>query len=126
MIDELQYLVAFGSTTRPEAVYPKELKANGKRGIIVTVDITAETGAATLDCKVQRKDRASGKLTDIPGAAIAQQNGIAKVELTIYPGLVAAANQVVSDVISEDFAVEVTIGGSSVTMTFTVGVALIP
>ncbi len=126
MIDDISYSVAFsGGVPLAEGTYLKDLKANGKRGIVVTVDITAETGVATLDLKVKRKDQASGKFVDIVGGAIPQQSAIGTTELVIYPGVAETANVSVSDVISEDFQIEVLIGGTTVTLTFTVGVALI-
>jgi hypothetical protein len=127
MIDDIHRLVGFASAARAEATYNSpDLGANGKRGIVVTVDITAETGTATLDVKVQRKDRLSGKYTDIPGAAIAQMSAVGVAELVIYPGIAEAANLAVSSVISEDFRLVATVGGTTVTLTFTVGIALIP
>jgi len=126
VINELQYLVAFNTLARAENTYNKTIQANGKRGIVVTVDVTDESGTATLDVKVQRVDRASGKFTDIPGASIVQLSAVGKAELVIYPGVTVAANLAVSSVVSEDFRIVATVGGTSVTMTFTVGIALIP
>jgi hypothetical protein len=127
MIDDIKHLTAFPSAARAEATYNgDDLNSNGKRGLVMTVDITAESGTATLDAKLQRKDRVSGKYTDIPGAAIAQQSATGKTELVLYPGATVAANLSISTVLTELFRVVVTVGGTTVTMTFSIGIALIP
>lgn len=116
-------ITAFASAARAEATYNADISApesEGYKGVWLCVDITAESGVATLDVKLQRFDQVSGKYVDMPGAAIAQQSATGTVELTVYPGIAETTNVSVSDHVTDRLRVVATVGGTSVTMTFTV------
>lgn len=101
--------------------------ANGAKGILITLDITAASGTTpTLDVTVQRYDATSAKYVDLPGAAFAQKTGTGTDDLVIYPGIGETANRSVSDVLGEDYKVVWTIGGTTPSFTFTLGAQYIP
>ena len=86
------------------------------------LDITAASGSSPpLDVKVQTKDPVSDSYVDLTGAAFAQQNSTATLDLVIYPGVGETANRAVSDVLSSVWRVVATYGGSSPSFTFSVG-----
>lgn len=89
------------------------------RGVKVVLDITAVPGVDTVLLTIQAKDPVSGKyVTLLAGVAEA---GVATRVYTVYPGLVAAANAVASDVVPDDYRVTMT--HSAVTsFTYSIGV----
>ncbi len=89
-------------------------------GATVIVDVTAFT-AGTYTPKIQGKDPASGKYYDIlTGTAI---GGISTNVLKVYPGITAAANAAVSDVLPRVWRVQLN-GAAGQSMTFSVGANL--
>lgn len=118
----------FPSAARAEAAYNSDEQLNdGYRGIDVYVDITAESGTATLDFKLQAKDAIGGDWADIAGASIAQQSAVvtAPLRLTIYPGIAETSNVSVSDILPRRWRGVLTVGGTTVTMTCSVSVVLL-
>lgn len=88
------------------------------RGLILVFDQTVVPGVQTTTPKIQGKDPASGTYYDIlVGAA---QVGVVTVVLRIYPGLVAAANLVVNDILPRTWRVVVTHSGAG-NFTYSVG-----
>jgi hypothetical protein len=76
-----------------------QINATG-RGLVLVIDITAFAGTS-VTFTLQGKDPASGKYyTIIASAALA---AVATTVLRVYPGLTAAANLVVSDVLPRTF-----------------------
>jgi len=80
-----------------------------------------------VDVKVQDYDRVSGKYTDIAGASIVQQTGVATVMLTVRPGLTASANVNVAQPIGSDVRVVIVVGNAGGdSATFSVGGVWLP
>jgi hypothetical protein len=100
-----------------------QVNLNG-RGVKVVIDITALAGTTpTLTVTIQGKDPVSGKyFTILASAALA---AVATTVLTVYPGLVAAANVAANDVLPRDWRISYAIGGSAgqaVTATITASI----
>lgn len=91
----------------------------GYKGVILTLDITAKAGTLTHDVKLQFLDTVSGKATDIPGASFAQKSATGTAVLSIYPGLTAAANVAVTQVLTKNLRAVSTVGGTTPSSTFT-------
>lgn len=100
----------------------------GHRGAKIYVDASAVSGTSpTLDLKVQTKDPSTGDWIDLPGAVFAQITAAAAQNLTIYPGIAETGNVSVSDVLSRNWRLHGTVGGSDTpTVTFSAGVSYIP
>jgi len=93
------------------------------RGLHLVIDITAITGTPTLTVTIQGKDAVSGKYyTILASAALA---AVATTVLRVYPGLAAAANLAVNDVLPRDWRVTYTIGGGTPAVTATIAASLI-
>ena len=117
----------FASAARAEATYNSDtFKAFGRLGIRLWLKITGETGTATLDVKLQGYDESAEDWADVAGAAFAQKSATGgPFMLTVYPGATVAANVSVSDALPNQYRVVAVVGGSTVTMTFTVGADLL-
>ncbi len=90
------------------------------RGIKLVIDITALAGTGpTLTVTLQGKDPVSGKYyTILASAALA---AVATTVLTVYPGLVAAANLSANDVLPRDWRIVTAIAGTTPAVTATIG-----
>lgn len=95
-----------------------------KDGVLLVVDITALGGTVpTLTVIVEAKDAASGKYVALlTSAALA---AVATTKLVVYPGVAAAANLSASDCLPRDWRVRYVIGGTTPTVTATIGAALV-
>ena len=90
-------LPVFPSLSRAPATYTKEFTLpKGYKGVRLDINYTAGTGL--LDVKFQFRDSAEPSWEDLPGAAIVQMSGAAEIDLTVYPGLTAVANRLVTQV----------------------------
>lgn len=79
-------------------------KNYGYRGVMVVIDLTAFTTAASLTVTIQGKDPLSGKYyTILASAAI---TSVSTTVLTVYPALTAAANSVANAVMPRDWAID--------------------
>jgi len=88
------------------------------RGVHVTIKVTAVTSSPSVTFKIQGLDRTSGATYDLlTSAAI---TGTGQTELKVYPGLTAAANTVVSDVLPRDWRVSATHSNTD-SITYSVG-----
>lgn len=98
-----------------------DLENPNMRGVHVVLDVTdAGTGSVTLS--IEGKDQVSGKYyTLLTGAAV---NSNSTNLYKVYPGLTAAANAVVSDIVPETWRVKVTHGNSNA-ITYSVGASLV-
>lgn len=82
------------------------------RGLHLTIDITAITGTTpTLTVTIQGKDSASGKYYTL--LASAALNATGTTVLKVYPGITAAANVSVSDILPRNWRVITAIGGTA-------------
>lgn len=107
-------------TASAVSVTGQDIDCSTAKGAVINVDITAIT-AGTMTLTVEGKDETSGKYyTILTSAALA---AVATTTLRIYPGLVAAANVTVNDILPTKFRVRVTVVTGPVTMT--VGAALV-
>ena len=111
----------FASSARTATENSSDQINDNARGVRLFLDITAASGSSpTLDVKVQTKDPVSDSYVDLTGAAFAQQNSTATLDLVIYPGIGETSNRAGSDVLSSVWRVGATYGGSSPSFTFSV------
>lgn len=117
-----QATVLAAATRGSGATNSSDQLVNGAKGVRLFLNITAKTGTSpTLDVKVQVKNQLTGTYVDLAGGAFAQQNNVAHVMLTVYPGIAETANVSVSDLISPIWRVVGTVGGTATpTFTYTV------
>ena len=102
----------FASSARTATENSSDQTNDNARGVRLFLDITAASGSSpTLDVKVQTKDPVSDSYVDLTGAAFAQQNSTATLDLVVYPGIGETANRAVSDVLSSVWRVVATYGG---------------
>lgn len=91
------------------------------RGMKVVVDITAITGTGpSLTVAIQGKESAIGKYFTI--LASAALTAVGTTVLTVYPGLVAAANLIANDHHPVDWRVQAVVAGAGPSVTATIGV----
>lgn len=115
--DSAALITATGATTTQTS--PDQTNANA-RGVKVVLNMTAVgTGSVTLS--IQGKDAASGAYYTILTGAAVVANGV--TVYTIYPGVTAAANSAVADVIPRTWRVLVTANNVNPT-SYTVGASL--
>lgn len=98
--------------------------ANGSfKGIKVVLDATAVVGVGSFTLSIQGKDAASGKYyTILAGAAVTT---VSTNVYTVFPGAPATANVSANDQLPKTFRVVATYN-SGTSLTFTVGVTLLP
>lgn len=98
-----------------------DLKNTNGTGVVVVLDVT-NVNTSSLVLKIQRKDPASGKFIDVLTSAAVTT--ISTNTYKVYPGLTAAANLTVNDVIGMNFRIVVTPGNANNT-TYSLGYSLI-
>lgn len=95
-----------------------------RRGLHLVIDITAITGTTpTLTVTIEGKDPVSGKYYTL--LASAALNATGTTVLKVYPGLTAAANTVVNDVLPGTWRVRTAIGGTTPAVTATIAASVI-
>ncbi len=118
-------VTVFPSAARIVTVTSKEITMVSfdiARGVWLFLDITDSGGTTpTLDVILQRFDVASGTWVAIPGAVFGQETGVATAELTVYPTMTAAANDIVKEHIGDRWRSVATIAGTTPTFTFSLG-----
>jgi len=92
-------------TTNSNSADTVNYRARGAKVFIATGSFGS--GASGIVVTIQGKDPVSGNYYDILASAAVSANGFQPV-LTVYPGLAAIANQVVSDVIPKTWRVKYT------------------
>ena len=113
----------FASAARTTAQTGSDNYNPGYRGLHLVIDITAVSGSPAVTVTIQGKDRLSGKYyTILASAALA---AAATTVLKVYPGITAAANASVSDVLPECWRVIVGVGTAD-SVTYSVGASLLP
>jgi len=111
------------SAARTALVNTADQKNRRWRGVKVVIDITVDPAAAAVTFTLQGKDPTSGKYyTILASAALA---AVATTVLTVYPGLVAAANLTANDVLPHEWRLAVTVADTD-SMTYSVGATLLP
>lgn len=104
---------------------PDEINEYG-RGVRLHLDITDVAGTLpTLNVKVQAKDPISNVYFDIGGAGFPEKTATGSDDLVIYPGVAETANEAVSDVLPRTWRAVATIGGSSVSFTFSLAASYV-
>lgn len=117
-------ITVFPSAVRDEDGGSGDLLNLNCRGVVLTVDITAESGTHALVVKIQGKDEVSGKYYDILASASLTATGT--TQYRVYPGLTASANVTASDVLPRIWRVYLDhTKTASSTMTLSVGACLI-
>jgi hypothetical protein len=104
-----------GTSVVPGTYVSADQQNLGRRGLKLTVDITANAGAFTFTVTIQGKDPLSGKYYTLLQSAALAANGT--TILTVYPGVTPAANVAVSDVLPSTWRVSVTLATSNATAT---------
>jgi hypothetical protein len=102
-----------------------QTNANGT-GAMFYINVSAASGTTpTLAVRVQVQDPVSTTWFDINGAVTPTLTGISTAMLTVYPGISEAANTKVSQALPRTYRVAWTIGGTTPSFTFSVGVQYI-
>jgi hypothetical protein len=96
--------------------------ADGPRGLVLVIDVTALTATGTLTVKVEGVDPISAKAYTLLQSVSITATGT--TVLRIYPGLTAAANTVASDVLPAVWQVTAT-PGNSVSITYSIAGSLL-
>jgi hypothetical protein len=120
-------ITVIASTTKSATFNSDEQDNNEYKGIRLSLNISAMSGTSpTLDIKLQHKDPVSGTWIDITGAAFAQKTSTGTDDLVIYPGITSTANRRVSDALPRKWRAVCTIGGTTPSVTFSLGGSYIP
>lgn len=115
-------LTAFASAERDASANSADLVNHNARFARITIDITAIAGSPSLVFTVKAKDTLSGKYTTI--LASAALVGTGTTVLKIGPGLTAAGNLVVNDVLPRIFRIEA-VAGTADAVSYSVSVNLV-
>lgn len=100
-----------------------QLNAKG-RGVVILANITALAGTSpTITFIVEGKDPVSGNYYTILTSAALAVTGL--TALTVYPGATAAANVTVSLPLARTFRVRWTVGGTTPSVTVSLGAILL-
>ncbi len=92
------------------------------RGAHFFVNVSAASGTTTtLVVRLQVQDPVSLNWVDIPGAATAAITGISTTLLSVFPGVVEAANSKVSNALPRTYRMAWVIGGTTPSFTFSIG-----
>jgi hypothetical protein len=110
----------YASAARTASPDTQELEVAGYRGIHLTIDATAATGSPSVVVSILGVDRLSGKTyTLVASAAI---TGTGTTVLKVAPGLTAAANLTVSDLLPPVIRIAPVHTGSD-SITYSIGAA---
>lgn len=122
-------LIVFASAARTDTGSPHssaDVENDAWKGGIFTLDVTAASGTTpTLDVLIQVKNPVTGAYTDLSGVVFAQETTTGTQVLTVYPGIAETANVSVNDILPAVFKAVATIGGTTPSFTFAVGLSLI-
>ena len=115
-------VTVLASAARTATNNSSDITVYNGRGLVVFVDITAYT-AGGLTAKIQAKDPVSLKYVDVLTSASLAATGTTR--LVVYPGVTAAANLAVSDVLSRAMRVRVE-HADATSITYSVGAVVLP
>ena len=118
-------LASAARTTAAGAATSDEVRAFGRRGIIMRVDLTLDPDTAAITVKLQAKDPISGVWADIPGMTTASIADTGHTVVTMYPGIGETANVSISDCLPDSVRVVSTPSGGT-TLTYAVSLEFIP
>lgn len=110
-----------------------QINSGGHRGIVITIDATAEVDTASVVFTLQRKDATSGKYTTILASSAVEATGT--TVMRVYPGLTDqtdpdgagfdAVPNVANDVLPAIWRL-ITTHADADSLTYSVGCCLIP
>ena len=101
-----------------------EQGAGSAKGVLIYIDIDAISGTSpTLTVTLQGKSPVSNEYHTILASAALTATGL--TILKVYPGLTAAANAAVSDILPSVWRVVSAIGGTTPSVTATISASLI-
>lgn len=113
---------ALASAARTATVSSADLTNLGGRGVHVVLDATVDPGTASVVLTIEGKDPVSGKYyTLLTSAAV---TSVSTNIYKVYPGLTAATNLTVSDIVPKTFRVTVTHADAQ-SLTYSVGYSLV-
>lgn len=119
LTDYIGILPSAARTTAQAAL--ADITNQNHKGVKVVVDVTAYS-AGSLTVTIEGKDRVSGKYFTLLASAALAATGT--VVLTVYPGLTAATNVTVSDVLPETWHVKTAVGDATA-ITYSIGASLL-
>lgn len=90
--------------------------ADGCKGIRFYVDVTVPNGGAVV-VKLQTQDVVARQWHDMTGVTTASISTATRTVLTVYPGIVAAANKEIANVLTGPFRFVATVTTAAVTFT---------
>jgi hypothetical protein len=111
------------SAARTASTDSGDLLNDQHRGVVVVIDVTAAAATPSVVFTVQGKDPLSGKYYDILASAAVVATGT--TVLKVYPGITAAANAAVSDVVPQHWRVKA-VAADSDSLTYSMYACLIP
>lgn len=103
-------VTVLASAARTIATNSSDLTNYNARGVILTIDITAVAGAPSLTFTIKYKCTLSGKYVTL--LASAALSTVATTQLTVYPGVTAAANAAVAMCLPRVWRLEVAVGSA--------------
>ena len=96
------------------------------RGIQVGVNIASGAGTLpTLQVIIEGRDVASGQYYTLLSSAALVASAALFTQLTVYPGMLAAANTIANQVLPRTWRVRTIIGGTTPTVTATISACVI-
>ncbi len=113
-----QVSIAAGAhLTADSPILGSAVEMEGRKGVAVWVDVTADPDTVSIVVKLQAYDETADAWTDIPGAAFAAIAAISHTgALKVYPGIAETANVSVNDVVPATIrAVATHTGGTTLT-----------
>jgi hypothetical protein len=118
MLEPTKCVTVLASAVRAATLNTEDLCNDYFRGVELVIDMTAVPGVDTVTFTIQAKDPTSGKYFTVLASAAIVATGT--TVLRVYPGLTAAANAVVSDVLPRSWRVQATHSAGS-NFTYSVG-----
>lgn len=118
-----EQVTVFASAARTATEASSVFQSNGHRGAVIVIDATASAATPSVVFTVQGWSGVGDDYYTI--VASAAVTGAATTVLRIYPGLTAAANLTVSDVLPTQWRVIATHGDAD-SLTYSVTASLIP
>lgn len=110
----------YTGTAEGPGTVTSETQTRHLKGVRLFLNITDQTGAGSLNVKLQVYDAAAEEWIDLPGATFEQQTGLGQWMLTVHPNIAAVANVAVSQYVGSPWRVSITEAGADTTFTFTV------
>ncbi|KKN73789.1 hypothetical protein LCGC14_0397370 [marine sediment metagenome] len=116
-------ITVLASAARTAAVDSSDFTNVNHRGVVVTVDVTADPSTAAVTFTIQGKDvESSSYYTLLASAALATVD--ITTDLVVYPGCIAVANRVANLPLPRIWRVSVTVADAE-SFTYSVGASLV-